>query len=268
MNIILYITLFVIGTLFGSFYTLAVYRIPKGIDIVKTHSFCPYCHHKLGFWELIPVWSYIALGGKCKQCKRKIRPRYFMLEILSGATLVLMALSLKITVETLTIGTVIGLACIILYMVAIFLIAGIDKEYQEINKSVLYYAIGISVIYIIYLCIIDKASIYRYVMYLSILLILLAIDTIILTKKAKNSYLIGILMLIMIMTIFTREAITVLTIIMTLLCITFSILIQKVKYANDKVKIEDKQIAKELRMGFYLCTSNIIMLILTMFVVN
>ena len=84
------------GTLFGSFYTLAVYRIPKNIDIIKKHSFCPNCNHKLGFFELIPVWSYLLLGGKCKKCKQKIRPRYFILEFLSGVSFVIIAYCLKI----------------------------------------------------------------------------------------------------------------------------------------------------------------------------
>ena len=78
MNVFLYIIIFIMGTLFGSFYTLAVYRIPKKLDITHTHSFCPNCGHKLGVFELIPVWSYIFLGGKCKKCKQKIRPRYFI----------------------------------------------------------------------------------------------------------------------------------------------------------------------------------------------
>ena len=52
MNIFFYIIIFVIGTLFGSFFTLAVYRIPKKIDIISKHSFCPKCGHKLGFLEL------------------------------------------------------------------------------------------------------------------------------------------------------------------------------------------------------------------------
>jgi len=72
MNIFFYIIIFVIGTLFGSFFTLAVYRIPKKIDIISKHSFCPKCGHKLGFLELIPVFSYLFLGGKCKNCGDKM----------------------------------------------------------------------------------------------------------------------------------------------------------------------------------------------------
>ena len=95
MNAIIYIIIFIMGTVFGSFYTLAVYRIPRKIDITHTHSFCPKCNHKLGFFELIPVWSYIFLGGKCKNCGQKIRIRYFLLEILSGLTFLALAIDRK-----------------------------------------------------------------------------------------------------------------------------------------------------------------------------
>ena len=84
MNIFLYAIIFIIGTFFGSFFTLAVYRIPKKEDILIKHSYCPNCNHKLGFFDLFPVFSYIFLGGKCRYCKDKIRPRYLILELLSG----------------------------------------------------------------------------------------------------------------------------------------------------------------------------------------
>ena len=89
LDIYLYIMIFIIGTLFGSFFTLASYRIPRKLDIVKTRSFCPKCNHKLGFFDLIPVFSYIFHIGKCKYCKEKISIRYLMFEILSGVVFVL-----------------------------------------------------------------------------------------------------------------------------------------------------------------------------------
>ena len=98
MNIFLYAIIFICGTMFGSFYTLAVYRIPKNIDIVKKHSYCPNCNHKLGILDLIPILSYIFLGGKCRYCKQKIRPRYLILETLSGCAFVLLAYTLNINV--------------------------------------------------------------------------------------------------------------------------------------------------------------------------
>ncbi len=268
MDIFLYIIIFIMGTVFGSFYTLAVYRIPRKLDITHTHSFCPNCNHKLGFFELIPVWSYIFLGAKCKECKQKIRPRYFILEIMSGLVFVLLAIAAKINVDKLNYGQLIEILFFVSYLSSIFIIAGIDKERKQIEKSVIYYALVMSVLYIIYLCIIDAASIYRYVMYLAIMVILLIIDNITLRKRAKDSYILTVLILLLVMTIFTGEMTTYLTIIMTLLCLTFLILTNKVKQSKNKTKIEDKEISNNFNFGFYMCTSNLIMLVLTMFIIN
>lgn len=265
MEIFLYIIIFIMGTLFGSFYTLAIYRIPNKLDITHTHSFCPNCKHKLGFFELIPVWSYIFLGGKCKECKQKIRPRYLIIEILSGVFFVLIAIASKINFYNLQPQKLIELGFMVLYLSAIAIIAGIDKEKREIEKSVLYYALGILITYIIYLCIIDKPSIYRYVMYLSTLVFLLIADTIKLKSKAKTSYVISILILLVIMAVFTGEVTTILTIIMTLLIIAIYILISKIKNITNKVKKEEKDLTNNLTLGFYLCISNIIMLTYVMF---
>ena len=95
MEIFLYAIIFITGCFFGSFFTLAVYRIPRKEDILIKHSYCPNCNHKLGFLDLFPVLSYIFLGGKCRYCKNKIRPRYLLLEIFSGITFVLYTISLN-----------------------------------------------------------------------------------------------------------------------------------------------------------------------------
>ena len=63
METIIYIIIFLIGAMFGSFFTLAVYRIPRREDITHTRSYCPKCNHKLGFFDMFPILSYIILGG-------------------------------------------------------------------------------------------------------------------------------------------------------------------------------------------------------------
>ena len=90
LDVFLYSMLFIMGTLFGSFFTLASYRIPRKLDIVKTRSFCPKCEHKLNFFDLIPVFSYIFNGGKCKYCKNKISSRYILFEIFNGIVFVIL----------------------------------------------------------------------------------------------------------------------------------------------------------------------------------
>ena len=155
-----------IGITFGSFYTLAVYRIPLKQDITHTRSYCPKCNHKLNYLDLIPILSYIFLGGKCRYCKQKIRPRYLILEILSGCAFVLLAYTLNINVYTVTFVKAIPLMFMALYFTAVVLIAAIDKEYRSINKKVLAYGICISLLYMIYLYVIESNSIYRYAIYI------------------------------------------------------------------------------------------------------
>ena len=66
----------------GSFVACAVYRIPRGISLINPkNSFCPHCKNKLRFFDLIPIFSYIFLCGKCKYCKKAISPKYFLIEI-------------------------------------------------------------------------------------------------------------------------------------------------------------------------------------------
>ena len=227
MNIFLYIIIFIIGSLFGSFFTLAVYRIPKKQDIIHTHSYCPNCNHKLGLLDLFPIISYIALRGRCRYCKEKIRPRYFILEVLSGTLFILFAYLMGIRFETLTIFNIIDFSFIALYLTFIILLAGIDKENRKIEKGVSIYGIIISIMYMTYLCIVDKTNIYRYAIYLIIYIIILLFDTLTLKKFAKNSYLTGILLMIITMTILTSEIITSFSIIITILRICILILIDK-----------------------------------------
>ena len=84
MNLYLIIMLFMFGTIFGSFYNVVGYRIPKGESILYPSSHCTKCNHKLGMLELIPIISFIFLGGKCHKCKSKISLFYPLFEFLTG----------------------------------------------------------------------------------------------------------------------------------------------------------------------------------------
>ena len=78
------IFIFVTGLLFGSFFTLATYRIPRKLDIVKSRSFCPNCKHKLGFFDCFPILSYVSTIGRCRYCRRPISIRYPLIELATG----------------------------------------------------------------------------------------------------------------------------------------------------------------------------------------
>lgn len=261
MNTLLYIIIFIMGTVFGSFYTLAVHRIPKKQDITHTHSYCPNCNHKLGFLDLIPVFSYIFLGAKCRYCKEKIRPRYFIIELLSGISFVIIAYLMNVRVESLNLILIAEGAFMALYLCFIFLMSGIDKEYRRIEKSIIIYGIIISIIYIVYLCIIEHANIYRYVIYLMFYILILILDTITLKRYAKNSYINGIILTVLTMCIFTGEYVTISTIILVALAIAFTILLTKIKNLVNKNRKKDEHIAQKISIGFYLGVANIINLI-------
>lgn len=265
MNIFFYVIIFAMGITFGSFYTLAVYRIPKGQDITHTHSYCPNCNHKLGILDLIPVFSYIFLGAKCRYCKQKIRPRYFILETISGIFFVILAYLMKLSVYNLQITQIVEYGFLILYFTFIILVAGIDKENRTINKPILMYGIIISIMYIVYLYIIEKTSIYRYVIYLILFILLLIIDCFNLRKNAKNNYNISVLILILVMTIFTSEYVVIVTIITTIVAVLISNLI-KISRKPKSVIIERNK--KIINVAYYLSLFNIVCFVLHKIIIN
>jgi leader peptidase (prepilin peptidase)/N-methyltransferase len=254
------------GITFGSFFTLAVYRIPKGEDITHTHSYCPKCNHKLGILDLIPVFSYILLGGKCRYCKEKIRPRYLILETISGLFFVVVAYLMKLSIYNLNLLNIIEYSFMILYFTFIIITSGIDKEHKMINKPLLVYGIIISIMYIVYLYIIEKTSIYRYVIYLVLFVLILIIDSITLKKHAKNNYNYSCLIFLIIMSIFTGEYITIISIIMTVLVILIDIIIKRLKQSENIVN--DKKYDEKISITFYLSVFNVICFIILLAVMR
>lgn len=80
----LHILLLIYGLVFGSFFNVVGLRIPVKKSIVKPRSACPECGHTLSAVELIPVFSYVIQGGKCRACKARISPIYPIMELLTG----------------------------------------------------------------------------------------------------------------------------------------------------------------------------------------
>jgi len=76
------LTVVMVGLIFGSFATALSYRVPRKISIVtKVNSSCPFCNKNLEFFDLIPLFSWIFLRGKCRHCKEEIGIRYPLIEL-------------------------------------------------------------------------------------------------------------------------------------------------------------------------------------------
>jgi leader peptidase (prepilin peptidase) / N-methyltransferase len=88
----------IIGALIGSFGNVVIYRLPLKKSVVWPGSSCPKCGHKIKPWENIPVLSWLFLRGKCSGCKNPISIRYPLIEALTAAGFV--ALALRFPVET------------------------------------------------------------------------------------------------------------------------------------------------------------------------
>ncbi len=87
------LSLFIIGSIFGSFYNVCIYRLPNDLDVISKKSFCTTCKYQIPFYLNVPIISYIINLGKCKNCKSKINFSYLIVEILT-ATLFVYAYSL------------------------------------------------------------------------------------------------------------------------------------------------------------------------------
>ena len=73
----------ILGSLWGSFANVCIYRLPLRGGVVKGRSFCPKCKKKILWYENIPIISYLILGGKCSKCKKKISSQYLLVESIS-----------------------------------------------------------------------------------------------------------------------------------------------------------------------------------------
>lgn len=264
LEAIFLIIIFIMGTYFGSFFTLATYRLPIGEDITHKHSYCPSCNHKLGILDLVPIFSYLFLGGKCRYCKNKIGIRYFIFEILTGLFFVLFFISLKINIYTITLSDLIYVVFAVLYFTGLFIIAGIEKEKNTIQKSVLVYNLIISILYMIYSYTLAKNNVYEYVIYLSIMLVLIGIDIITFNRKLKYNYYIQILILILSITIFSGVHIAIYSIMLTIISIGFKNILLSIK--NSKLKVIEKQTKKPY--AFFICVSNILVIIMVNILAN
>lgn len=101
MNPLLFSIVFLYGIIIGSFLNVLIYRIPKKENFVTTRSHCMNCNYQLKWYDLIPVFSYIFLGGKCRKCKTHLSVQYPLIELLNGLMYILIYWMYGISIETL-----------------------------------------------------------------------------------------------------------------------------------------------------------------------
>jgi leader peptidase (prepilin peptidase) / N-methyltransferase len=140
------VALSAIGIAVGSFLNVVAMRYNTGMSFSRGRSHCFSCGRKLRWYELIPVVSYIAIGGRCRTCKSRISPQYLAVEIITGVLFVslyirlldigISAASLFETLVALLIFSI--LICIVIY----------DARHKIIPDAFVYLFIGLSLLYL------------------------------------------------------------------------------------------------------------------------
>ncbi|WP_342511087.1 prepilin peptidase [Sporosarcina sp. FSL K6-1522] len=84
MDVVLLVLFFLYGTVFGSFFNVVGLRVPKKESIVSLPSHCTACDRRLSAIDLVPVFSYVFLRGRCRGCGSEISPIYPFMELMTG----------------------------------------------------------------------------------------------------------------------------------------------------------------------------------------
>ena len=80
----LYLWVFPVGLVVGSFLNVCVYRVPAGQSVISPRSQCPACQTHIAWFDNIPLLSYIWLGRRCRHCQTSISIRYPVIELING----------------------------------------------------------------------------------------------------------------------------------------------------------------------------------------
>ena len=133
--------IFILGALVGSFFNVCVYRLPRGISIVRPRSFCTNCKKMIHWHDNIPFLSYILLKGKCRNCGAKYSFKYFIVEFLTGLGFLFLYAKFGLSLNFLMYAALVsGL------IVATF----VDIELREIPDEISLGGVGIGVLFNIF----------------------------------------------------------------------------------------------------------------------
>lgn len=100
-TILFFTILFLYGIVIGSFVNVVIIRLPRKESIVTVRSHCMTCGYQLRWYDLIPLFSWLALGGKCRKCKAPISAQYPLIEALNGILYVIIGAVFQVSMETL-----------------------------------------------------------------------------------------------------------------------------------------------------------------------
>jgi leader peptidase (prepilin peptidase)/N-methyltransferase len=106
--VVIGLIIFIYGTIIGSFLNVCILRIPKGESIVTERSHCMNCGYQLKWYDLVPLFSYLLLRGRCRRCKQPILIQYPLIEAANGILWVITFLFCSFSWDTVVICLVVS----------------------------------------------------------------------------------------------------------------------------------------------------------------
>lgn len=94
---LLLVVVAVLGLAIGSFLNVVIYRVPNGLSLIAPASHCPHCDHPIRNRHNVPVLGWLALRGRCADCKAPISVRYPLIEAFTAVAFTLVAWQLQST---------------------------------------------------------------------------------------------------------------------------------------------------------------------------
>lgn len=134
LQIGIYVMVFLFGITIGSFLNVCIFRLPAGESLTKHNSHCMTCGAEIKRYDLIPLFSWLFLRGKCRACGAKISARYPLVEGLTGLLFVLVYTQYDMITDGL-----IYPAFVCLFIAGIIVIGFEDFDTQEMSVCVLVY---------------------------------------------------------------------------------------------------------------------------------
>lgn len=134
----IYLIVFLIGLVFGSFLNVLIHRLPLSISLFKPlGSACPHCSYEIKWFENIPVLSYLFLKGKCSNCSASISKTYPLVEIITAIVTLVIYLNFIPNWEMLA---------IVALFYTLIVLSFIDLKYREVPDYLLIIVVALTIV--------------------------------------------------------------------------------------------------------------------------
>jgi len=155
MEFLIFLFIFILGLIVGSFLNCVIYRLEQGKSFVGGRSFCPHCKHVLGGLDLIPVLSFLILRGKCRYCQKPISLQYPLVEL---ATAILFVSIFRLQFGGDPFSAIFsGLVACFLIIIFVY-----DLKYYIIPDKVVYPAIAVALIFNFQFLIFNQFPVFKF----------------------------------------------------------------------------------------------------------